>query len=150
MLNFFYYNLINRTFCLLLVAVFLSTFPTSMTALAYCLDEKENHLVGQNLYLAACHSSVEVDVIFSDEHCSALTKKENRNCTDVSLTNANILNRPSKIILPVSAKVLLSYTIPHNHQKLQQQVAGNETSALSQHLFTLPSINAHRTVVLLV
>jgi hypothetical protein len=121
-----------------------------MTALAYCLDEEENHLVGQNLYLAACHSSVEVDVIFSDEYCSALTEKENRNCTDVSLTNANILNRPSKIILPVSAKVLLSYSITHNQQKLQLQVAGNNSSALSQHLFTLPSINAHRTVVLLV
>jgi len=89
-------NLINRTVCLLLVAVFLSTYPTGMTALALCLDETENHVIGPNLYLADCHSSLQVDQIISDEHYSALVERENNKCTDVSLTNANTLNRPSK------------------------------------------------------
>ena len=150
MLNIFLNNLINRTGCLLLVTVFLSTFPTSSTALAFCLDEQEIHIVSQNLYLADCHSAVEVGLILSDEHFSALVEKGKNDCTDVSLTNANILNRPSKITLPVSAKVTLSYTLPGGLVNYQQQVAEYNSSAFSQPLFILPHINAHRTVVLLI
>ncbi len=150
MLRIFYNNLINRTVCLLLVAVFLSTFPTGATALAFCLDEEENHIVGQNLYLADCHSSVEVDLLLSDEHCSALAEKENNDCTDVSFTNANKLNRPSKIILPVSAKVIFSYAIPRSQLRFRQQVEESSSSSLSQPLFILPHIDAHRTVVILI
>ncbi len=150
MLRIFYNNLINRTVCLLLVAVFLSTFPTGATALAYCLDEEENHLVGQNFSLANCHSSVEKELLLSDEHRSALAEKENNDCTDVSLANANILNRPSKIILPASAKVILSYAIPPSQLRFQQQVAEYSSAAFFQPLFSLPHINAHRTVVILI
>ena len=35
----FYNNLINRTVCLLLTLIFLSTFPAGPTALAFCLDK---------------------------------------------------------------------------------------------------------------
>lgn len=150
MLNIFLNNLINRTSCLLLVTVFLSAFSTGSTALAFCLDEQESHVVGQNLYLVNCHSAVEVGLIPSDEHFSAHVEKGKNECTDVSLTNANILNRPTKIILPVSAKVTLSYTLPGGPVNYQQQVAEYNSSALSQPLFILPPINAHRTVVLLI
>ncbi len=136
--------------CLLLVTVFLSTFSTGSTALAVCLDEQESHVVGQNLYLVNCHSAVEVGLIPSDEHFSAHVEKGINECTDVSLINANIVNRPTKITLPVSAKVTLSYMLPGGPVYYQQQVAEYNSSALSQPIFILPPINAHRTVVLLI
>jgi hypothetical protein len=142
-------NIFNRVICLFLTAVFLSSFPTGATALALCMDEDENHIV-QNFYLADCHSSVDANLLLSDEHCSALAEKENNDCVDVSLTNANTLNRPSKVILPGFAKTVLSYTLPSMLMSFQQQVAGNNISALSQHLFTFPYTNLHRPVVLLI
>ena len=150
MTNFFSKNTFNRVICQVLTVVFLSSFPTGASAKALCLDEEENHLVDQNLYLVDCHASAETYLPLSDEHCSARAEKENNDCTDVSLTNANILNRPAKIILPVSAKVTLSYTLPGGPVNYQQQVAEYNSSALSQPLFILPPINAHRTVVLLI
>jgi len=150
MLKIFCNKSINRTVCLLLVAIFLSSFPTGATALALCLDEGENHIVDQNFYLAGCHSSVDKDLLLSDEHCSALAEKENNDCVDVSLTSANKLNRPSKIMLPGFAKTILSYTLPRRLIRFPQQVAGNNSSALSPYLFILPHTNSHRTVVLLI
>ena len=150
MLNVFLKNFVNRTVCLLIIAVFLSTFTTGMTALAFCLDQQESHVVGKNFYLADCHSTSEVDLIISDEHFSILAKENKNDCTDVSLTNAHILNRPSKRISPVSAKVILSYTLPGGLVSFQQQVAGYSSSALSHPLFILPHMNAHRTTVLLI
>ena len=150
MINFFSKNTFNRVICQLLTVVFLSSFPTGASAKALCLDEEENHLVDQNLYLVGCHASAETYLPLSDEHCSARAEKENNDCTDVSLTNAHILNRPSKVILPVSAKVILSCASPHSQLRFQNQVAGYGSSALSQPLFTSPHINAHRTVVLLI
>ena len=118
--------------------------------MTFCLDEEESHLIGQNLSLAACHNSAEKDFASSGEHISAADEKERNDCTDVSLANANILSRPSKIILPVSTKVLHCYTNPRSQQKLQQQRAESTTSELSHPLFVLPGISAHRTVVLLI
>jgi len=150
MLKIFYDKIINRSVCLLLVAVFLSSFPTGTTTLAFCLDEQENHVVGQNFYLVDCHSSNEIGRIYSDEHFSALAEKRGNDCTDVFLTNANILNRPSRMTLPVLAKVVLSYTLPGEVDSFQQQVAKHSFSALSQPLFVLPHISTHQTVVLLI
>jgi hypothetical protein len=133
-----------------LTTVFLLSFPTGATALALCLDEDENHIVGQNFYLADCHSSVDADLLLSDEHCSALAEKEKNDCVDVSLTNANSINLPSKVTLPSFAKTILSYTLPSRLIGFQQQVTGINSSALSQHLFTLPHANLLRTVVLLI
>ena len=135
--------------CLVLAAIFLSSFPAGTTALALCLDEDENHIVDQNFYLADCHSSVDADLLLSDEHCAALAEKENNNCVDVSLTNASTLNRPSKIILPGFTKTILSYALPNNLLGFQQQLAKYRSTALSQYLITLPHINADRTVILL-
>jgi len=146
----FYKNIFNRMIRLFLTAVFLSSFPTGATALALCLDEDKNHIVNQNFYLADCHSSADAYLLLSDEHCSALAEKENNDCVDVSLTNANTLNLPSKVTLPGFAGIILSYTLPSRLIEFQQQVAGNNSSALSQHLFTLPHTNSHRTVVLLI
>ena len=129
--------------------VFLSSFPTGASALALCLDNEGNHKV-DHLYLADCHSSVEANLLLSSEHCSAFAEKENNNCIDVSLMNANILNRPSKILLPASAKVILSYTLPSRLIGFQQKVTEVNSSALSQLLFTLPHSNLLRTVVLLI
>ena len=140
----------NRAVCLFLATVFMSTYPTGATALALCLDEDENHIVGQNFYPANCHSSVEADRLLFDEHCSALAKKENNDCVDVSLTNANTLNLPSKITVPGFAKTILSYTLPSRLIGFQLRIVGNNSSALSQHQFTLPRTNSHRTVVLLI
>ena len=150
MTKIFSKNIFSRVICLFLTAVFLSSFPTGETALALCLDEDENHIVDQNFYLADCHSSVDADQLFSDEHCSALAEKENNNCVDVSLTNANTLNLPSKVILPGFAKTIFSYTLPSILIGFQLQVAGNNISALSQHLFTFAHTDSHRTVVLLI
>jgi hypothetical protein len=121
-----------------------------MTAWAFCLDEQNTHIVGQNLNLADCHSSAGTNLPFLIKHCSAFAEKENNNCIDVSLMNANILNRPSKILLPASAKVILSYMLPNRLIGFQQQVTGINSSALSQLLFTLPDSNLLRTVVLLI
>ena len=150
MIKIFSKNIFGRVICLFLTAVFLSSVPAGETALALCLDEDENHIVDQNFYLADCHSSVDADLLLSDEHCSALAEKENNNCVDVSLTNANTLNLPSKVILPDFAKTILSYTLPNILIGFQQQVAGNKSSVLSQHLFTFAHSNLHRTVVLLI
>jgi hypothetical protein len=150
MMKMFYNKIINRFVCVLLVAVFLSSFPTGTTTLAFCLDEQENHVVGQNLFLVDCHSSIEIGRIYSAEHFQALVEKRGNDCTDVSLTNATILNRPSRITLPVLAKVFLSYTLPREINSYQQQVAKQSLSALSQPLFVLPHIDTHRTVVLLI
>ena len=139
----------NRLICLVLAAVFLSSFPAGTTALALCLDKDENHIIDPNFYLADCHSSVGTDLLLSDEHCSALAEKENNDCVDVSLSNQNAFNRPSAITLPAFAKIILSYALPDNQLRSQQQLAKHHSSALSQHLSTLPHINAQRTVILL-
>ena len=139
----------NRLICLMLAAVFLSSFPAGTTALALCLDKDESHIIDPNFYLADCHSSVDTDLLLPDEHCSALAEKENNDCVDVSLSNQNAFNRPSAITLPAFAKIILSYALPDNQPGSQQQLAKYHSSALSQHLSTLPHINAHRTVILL-
>ena len=139
----------NRLICLVLAAVFLSSFPAGTTALALCLDKDDNHIIDPNFYLADCHSSVGTDLLLSDEHCSALAEKENNDCVDVSLSNQNAFNRPSAITLPAFAKIILSYALPDNQLRSQQQLAKHHSSALSQHLSTLPHINAQRTVILL-
>jgi hypothetical protein len=139
----------NRLICLMLAVVFLSSFPAGTTALALCLDKDENHIIDQNFYLADCHSPVDTDMLLSDEHCSALAEKENNDCVDVSLSNQNAFNRPSAITLPAFAKIVLSYALPDNQPGSQQQLAKHHSSALSQHLSTLPHINAQRTVILL-
>lgn len=139
----------NRLICLVLAAVFLSSFPAGTTALALCLDKDKNHIIDPTFYLADCHSHVDKDLLLSDEHCSALAEKENNDCVDVSLSNQNAFNRPSAITLPAFAKIILSYALPDNQPGSQQQLAKYHSSALSQHLSTLPHINAHRTVILL-
>ena len=142
-------KLFNRFICLVLAAVFLSSFPAGTPALALCLDKNENHIIDPNFYLADCHSPVDTDLLLSDEHCSALAEKENNDCVDVSLSNQNAFNRPSAITLPAFAKIILSYALPDNQPGSQQQLAKHHSSALSQHLSTLLHINAHRTVILL-
>ncbi len=139
----------NRLICLVLAAVFLSSFPAGTTALALCLDKDENHIIDPNFYLADCHSPVDTDLLLSDEHCSALAEKENNDCVDVSLSNQNAFKRSSAITLPAFAKMILSYALPDNQLRSQQQLAKHHASALSQHLSTLPHINAQRTVILL-
>jgi hypothetical protein len=150
LLKIFSDNLINRNVCLLLVTVFLFTFPTGVTAMTFCLDEQENHVVDQNFYLADCHSALEASLAFSEEHSSVLVDGKNNDCTDVSLTNANILNRPPKTTLPSSSKVILFYAQPNGLVGPQHQVTEYFSSALSKPLFVLPDIEAHRTVVLLI
>ena len=146
----FYNNTFKRLVSLLLAVVFLSSFSTGGSAKTLCLDEEENHLVDQNFYLADCHSSVDVDLLLFIEQCSVRTENENNDCIDVSLANAHTLNRPSKIALPGFAKAILFYTLPGSLIEFQQQVAGCNSAALSQHLFTLPHTHSHRTVVLLI
>jgi len=132
-----------------LVTAFLSSFPTATTSLAFCLDEQENHVVGQNLYLVNCHSTDETARLL-DENFSVLAEKRKNDCTDVSLSSVNILNRPPRRSLPISAKVVLSLGSLSERVNYKQQVAEFSLSALFQPLFILPCINAHRTVVLLI
>ena len=150
MTKIFSNHIFNRVICLFFAAVFLSSLPTGATTLALCLDEDDNHIVGQNFYLSCCHSSAATGQLLFDQQCSALAEKKNNDCVDVSLTNANILSRPSKITLPSSSKVILSYALPHRLVGFQKQVAEYCSPALSKPLFVLPDIEAHRTVVLLI
>ncbi|MEN8233122.1 MAG: hypothetical protein ABFR35_10655 [Thermodesulfobacteriota bacterium] len=144
-------NIFNRVISLLLTTIFLSSFPAGAADLSLCLDESNNHVVNQKqLHLADCHSSVEANLLLSDEQSSALTEKESNNCVDVSLANANAVNRPPEITLPVFTEVIPSYALPNSQIGFQQQVTGHSSSSLSQHPFTLPHINANRTVVLLI
>lgn len=149
-MNTFFKNIINRLFCLLLLAVFLSTFLTGSARLAFCLDEQESHVVGKNFYLVDCHSSDEADRIRGEEHFSALVEKRENDCTDVSLANINKLNRSTRRTLPISAKVVFSYMLPSVIACYQQKVANYSLSVLSRPLFILPHINVSRTVVLLI
>lgn len=148
MLNILLNNLFKRNVCLLLVVVFLSTLPTGSTAMAFCLDDQESHLVEKNFHLVDCHSASGPGWFFSDGHFSALAQKEQNDCTDISLTNANILNRPSRTTLPISAKVELSHLFPGGIYP--QKITGHSLSSPSQPIFTLTHINIHRTVVLLI
>jgi len=150
MLRNFSQNIFNRVISLLLAVVFLSAFPTGASALALCLDEEENHIVDQNLYLDYCHSFAETYLPLSEEHCSALAEKKDNDCVDVSLTNANALNLPSKVFLPVYAKAIFSYALPENLIRFQQQVTGQNSSVLFQYQPNLSHLKAHRTVVLLI
>jgi hypothetical protein len=148
MTKIFSKNIFNRVICLFFAAVFLSSLPTGATTLALCLDEDDNHIVGQNFYLSCCHSSAATGQLLFDQQCSALAEKKNNDCVDVSLTNANTVNLPSKVSLPCFAKTIL-YTLPSKLIGLQQQMAGNNSSALFQYKFILPQTNSHRTVILL-
>lgn len=150
MTKFFYKNKFNRIICLLLTVTFLSSFPAGATAFALCLDEDESHLVDPNINLFDCHSSVEANLLLSNEHCFALTEKENSDCVDVSLTNANILNRPSKLFLPTSAKIILTFQLPYSHIGLQEQNPPNSSSALSPRSISSTLLKSHRTAILLI
>ena len=141
-------NSFNRAVCLVLTVIFLTYFPAD--ALALCLDEEENHLVAQNSKLANYHSPVQAELILSEEHCSALTEKENQDCLDISLSNANAFNLPSKVFLPVYSKVLLTFVLPGCQIELQQQVAGQSASALSPPSIISSLLKTHRTVILLI
>jgi hypothetical protein len=139
----------NRVICLVLAAVFLSSFPAGATALALCLDMDKIHVADQKYLLTPdCHSSNDTHNLINNQPNATLISREANDCVDVSLSNRNALRRPSEITLPVFDKVILSYDLPNSQLGLQQQLAGYSSSALSQHLFTLPHINARRTVVL--
>lgn len=151
MIKIFSNKLFSRVTCLVLAAIFLSSFSGSATDLALCLDEEENHVVDQEyLHLADCHSSVEAERPLFYEHCFTLAGEESKDCVDISLTNANAANLPSKIILPVSAKDIFSCMLPDSQIGSQQQVVGYTSSVLSRLLFPSSFLNAHRTVVLLI
>ena len=144
-------SIFNRVICLLLTAVFLSSFPAGTKALALCLDEGENHVVDQgHLYLADCHSSVDAGQPLFYEYRSTIAGPANNNCVDISLSNPSAVNRPPEIILPVFSKVILSYTLPYNQIESQHQIAGYSSSTLAQPQFPSSFINAQRTVVLLI
>jgi len=143
-------NLINRSFCFLLIVIFLSTCPTSATALTFCLDEQKNHIVGQNFYFSDCHTVNEDAKTFTDEDTSALFEERRSDCKDVSLSTANILYRPSKFIIPTSVKLILFYTFPYVPASFHQRPIEYRSPAFYKELFGLPQINAHRTVVLLI
>ena len=143
-------HIFNRVVSLLLTVIFLSAFPTGASALALCLDEEENHIVDQNLYLDYCHSFAETYLPLSEEHCSALAEKKDSDCVDVSLTNANTLNLPSKVALSNHAKNIHFYTLPSRLIRFQQQVTGQNSSVLFQYQPSLSHLNVHRTTVLLI
>ncbi|MFC1837572.1 hypothetical protein ACFLYW_02700 [Thermodesulfobacteriota bacterium] len=150
MTNYFYRNTYNRVINLLLVVVFLFSYPTGATALALCLDQDENHIVDQNLYLDNCHSATGTFLPLSEEHCSARAEREDNDCVDVSLSNANILNLPPKTALPANAKDILSYTLPSDLVGLQQQVTGQNPPVSFPYLSNTLHLKVHRTTVLLI
>lgn len=145
-----YKNSFSRVVSLLLTAVFLLSYPTGSAALALCLDQEENHVVEQNLYLDKCHSFSRTYLPLSDEHCSALAEQENNDCIDVSLSNSDTLNLPSKIVLAPVANTLLSYTLPANFIGTQEQVTGRNSFISLLQPPTSFHLNSLRTIVLLI
>jgi len=133
-----------------LTAVLLFSYPTGAAALALCLDQEENHIVDQNRYLDNCHSFADTYLPLSEEHCAARTERENNDCVDVSLTNANILNRPSKIALSAIAKDILYYTLPINLEGYMLQIAGQNPPVSFQYPPNSLHLKVHRTTVLLI
>jgi len=151
MLRTFSQNTFNRIVSLLLTAIFLFSYPpTGAAALALCLDQEENHIVDQNRYLDNCHSFTYTYLPLSEEHCAARTERENNDCVDVSLTNANILNLPTKIALPAIAKDILSYTLPSSLEGYMQQMAGQKPPVSFQYPPNSLHLKVHRTTVLLI
>jgi hypothetical protein len=150
MTKFFYKNKFNRIICLVMTVTFLSSFPAG--ALALCLDsaEEESHLVGQNLNLVDCHTSVEAKLRLSSEHYSASTEKKSNDCVDVSLTNANTLNFPTKLFLPTSAKIIITFQRPYSNIGLQEHNPPKSSSALSPPSISTTFYKSHRTAILLI
>jgi hypothetical protein len=151
MFKVFYNNIINRIVSLILTAAFLFSYPTGAAALALCLDQEENHIVDQSLYFDNCHSFADTYLPLSEEHCSARAEREDKDCVDVSLTNAYILNLPSKTALSAIAKDILSYALPSNLVGFQQQAEGQSPSNISfQYQPNSLHLKVHRTTVLLI
>ena len=141
----------NRVICLVLAAVFLSSFTADTSGLALCLDMDKTHVIDQQyLFIADCHSSNDDNNSKVNQPNSTLVGREASDCLDVSVSSKNALRRPSEITLPTVAKVVLSYTPPNSQLGSQQQLTMHGSSALTQHLITLPHTNAHRTVILLI
>ena len=150
MTEIFHKNTLNRIVSLLLTAVFLFSYPTGAAALALCLDQEENHIVDQNRYLDNCHSFANTYLPLSEDHYAARTERENNDCVDVSLTNANILNRPSKIALPAIAKSIFPYALPSNLEGYMQQMAGQKPPISFQYSPNSLHLKVHRATVLLI
>lgn len=150
MLKFFYNNIIFRIIGLLLTAIFIVSYPTGAASMVLCLDQQDNHLVPQRIYLDNCHTIADTYLPLSEEHYSAREERENNDCVDVSLTNANILNRPSKTTLPAIAKDILSYPLPGNLVRLQQQVIMKKSPNAFQNFTNTLHLKIQRTTVLLI
>jgi hypothetical protein len=77
---------VNRSIRLLLVALFLSFFPSGKTALSLCLDAEQAHLVQQDLHLMDCHS--ESNRHFAETFAARFTllEEDDGSCVDIMLS----------------------------------------------------------------
>lgn len=151
MLEIFYRNTTHRMICLLLAAIFLASFPTGATALAFCPDAQKIQLVDrQYLHPAGCHSPVEAGRPLFYEYRSAMADQGNNDCLDISLANSKSLIRPPEKVLPVLAKILFPGVLIDRRQGFRQKTAGRMSFVLNHPQTPSLPVSAQRTVVLLI
>jgi len=144
-------HIVNRTIRLLLVAVFISVFPSGKTALSLCLDDEQAHLVyRQHLHLMDCHTAP------GDRHpetsfaLHALLEKNGEPCVDLMLSTYNSTTLRQRTSLTVPTPVLCALALVKDQQWTMLPAGLSQSSLLAQSSSVSPTVDAHRTVVLLI
>jgi hypothetical protein len=143
---------VNRSIRLLLVALFLSAFPSGKTALSLCLDEEQAHLVqSEHLHLVDCHST-------ADEHLPAkvaarfpLLEKDDGSCVDVMLSTYYSTTLRQRTDQTIPAPVLCTLALVTFQQRPDHELPVLSQSTLfAQSSSVSLTVDAQRTVVLLI
>ncbi|MCF6290937.1 MAG: hypothetical protein L3J03_08090 [Desulfobacterales bacterium] len=134
-----------------MTAIFLASFPTGATALAFCPEGQKIQLVDrQYLHPADCHSPVEAAGPLFYEYRSAMAGQGNNDCIDISLANSKSLIRPPEKVLPVPANILFPGVLIDSRQGFRQKTADRMSFVLNQARTPSHPVTAQRTVVLLI
>jgi len=143
---------VNRSIRLLLVALFLSVFPSGKTALSLCLDDEQAHLVqSKHQHLMDCHSAsgehlpetVAAQFTFFDE--------DDGSCVDVMLSTCYSTTLRQRTGQTIPAPVLCTLALVTFQQRpVQQLPLLSQSSLFAQSLSISLTVDAQRTVVLLI
>ncbi len=151
MLEIFYMNRAQQAICLLLAAIFLASFPSRATALAFCPDARKIQLVDrQYLHPADCHSPVEAGRPLFYGYRAALADQGKSDCLDISLANSKSLIRPPERVRPGLARILFPGPPVDRWPGLRQTTAARMSLVLNQPRSPALPVSAQRTVVLLI
>jgi len=142
---------VNFSIRLLLVALFLSVFPSSGKT-SLCLDEKQAHLVQrEHLHLVDCHSTPDEHLPVKVAARFPLLEKDDGSCVDVMLStyySTTLRQRTDQTIpapvLCTLALVTLQQRPNHELPILTQSTLFEQSSSVSL------TVDAQRTVVILI